>query len=72
MPVGIDTNILLYSLNPGSRWHQAAVLFESPFRRSLHPSGWKKWRHVVGSVAVVGRQEKDTQRSFRNGPPFSH
>ncbi len=27
MTVGIDTNILLYSLNPGSRWHQAAVDF---------------------------------------------
>lgn len=27
MIVGIDTNILLYSLNPGSRWHDAAVDF---------------------------------------------
>lgn len=29
MTVGIDTTILLYSLNPGSRWHQAAVDFLS-------------------------------------------
>lgn len=29
MTVGIDTNILLCSLNPGSRWHQAAVSFLS-------------------------------------------
>ncbi len=27
MMLGIDTNVLLYSLNPSSQWHEAAVKF---------------------------------------------
>jgi predicted nucleic-acid-binding protein len=25
--IGIDTNLLLYSLNPGSEWHEGAIGF---------------------------------------------